>query len=320
MNAITLEEVWQEYESVVLDGIAERTAYTYRNAWKKRVANTLGKLPVADITPVEVRKAWALWDGSQSTKTDALAVASKVLGVAVEAGLIRNNPARGLRLKRKPGKSPAARALTPTELALFISRTPEGCYRRIVQALAYTGCRLGEVAALTPADVDLDRGLIRVARSLSPDSHGKLMMGDTKSHRERVVPILPQLAPVILEASEDKKPHDLLFPGPRGGALDSSNLSRSIALTSWREEVRVYPLGEQALHLHDLRHTAATLMCRAGIPVHEVQMILGHSSLAVTQLYARANDEAAIRAGARFGSFLSDLIPEIDTVTNEAES
>lgn len=150
----------------------------------------------------------------------------------------------------------------------------------------------------------MGRGLSRVARSLSPDPTGKLVVGDTKSHRDRVVPILPQLGSVIEEAADGKGVHDLLFTGPRGGALDSGNLARSIGLTAWRETVRVYPPGEKPLHIHDLRHTAATLMCRAGIPVHEVQMILGHSSLAVTQIYARANDEAALRAGKRFGEFL----------------
>lgn len=304
-ESVTLNEVFEKYQPLVLADVTARTGYVYRNAWKKRVGESLGLLPVVNITGLDVRMAWAGWDGSQSTKTDALAVTSKTLSVAVDAGLIRSNPARGLRLKRKPSKSPAARALSPAELSAFIAFTPAGHYRRIIQALAYTGCRLGEVAALTFADVDLERGLIRVSRSLSPDPNGKLVAGDTKSHRDRVVPILPQLLPVIEEAAGNKGVHDLLFTGPRGGALDSGNLARSTGLTTWRNSVRVYPPGEKPLHMHDLRHTAATLMCRAGIPVHEVQAILGHSSLAVTQIYARANDEAALRAGKRFGEFLA---------------
>jgi len=313
-SVVTLNDVFGEYQALVLADVTARTAYVYQNAWKKRVAATLGLLPVTGITGLQVRLAWATWDGSQSTKTDALAVVSKTLGVAVDAGLVRSNPARGLRLKRKPSKSPAARALSPVELESFIARTPAGCYRRIIQALAYTGCRLGEIAGLTFADVDMQRGLIRVARSLSPDPSGKLVSGDTKSHRDRVVPILPQLVPVIREAAEGKEPHALLFPGPRGGALDSGNLARSIGLKDWRDQVRMFPPGSAPLHVHDLRHTAATLMCRSGIPVNEVQAILGHSSLAVTQLYARANDDAALRAGARFGEFLTAENPKIDTV------
>lgn len=316
---VTLNEVFSQYQPLVLADVTARTAYVYRNAWKKRVEATLGRLPVPNITGLEIRLAWAKWDGSQSTKTDALAVTSKTLAVAVDAGLIRSNPARGLRLKRKPSKSPAARALSPVELAEFIAHTPAGHYRRIVQALAYTGCRLGEIAGLTFADVDMQRGLIRVARSLSPDPSGKLVSGDTKSHRDRVVPILPQLVPVILEAAEGKQPHDLLFPGPRGGGLDSGNLARSMGLILWRDQIKTFPLGTAPLHLHDLRHTAATLMCRSGIPVNEVQAILGHSSLAVTQLYARSNDDAALRAGVRFSEFLAGETVKIDTVERAPE-
>lgn len=304
-EVVTLNEVFERYRLLVLADVTARTAYTYENAWRRRVAGSLGALPVAALTGLDVRLAFAAWDGSQSTRTDALAVVSKTLSVAVDAGLIRSNPARGLRLKRKPGKSPAARALSPVELALFVELTPAGHYRRIVQALAYTGCRLGEVSALTRSDVDSERGLIRIARSLSPDPSGKLVLGSTKSHRERVVPILPQLSPVLAAASEGKNPHELLFTGPRGGALDSGNLTRSIGLHAWRDQVRVYPPGERQLHLHDLRHTALTLLCRAGVPVPDVQVIAGHASLATTQIYARGNEETAVRAGALFGSFLA---------------
>lgn len=86
-SGMTLEDVWQEYQLVVLDDVSKRTSYVYRNAWQKRVSPTLGRLAVVDITPLEVRRAWAEWDGSQSTKTDALAVVSKTLSIAVDAGL-----------------------------------------------------------------------------------------------------------------------------------------------------------------------------------------------------------------------------------------
>ncbi|MGR4010872.1 tyrosine-type recombinase/integrase [Leucobacter sp. 1207-22] len=301
----TLNDVWEEYASVVLDGCTARTAYVYRNAFKKRVAHTLGVLPVADIGPLDVRKAWAMWSGSQSSKVDALSVTSKTLQVALEAGLVQSNVARGLRLKRQPEKSPASRALTPAELSAFIARVPAGPYRRIVQALAYSGCRLGEICGLTPADIDMGNRLIRVARSLSPDPSGKLTMGDTKSHKVRMVPVLPQLVPVLEEAMAGRGAHDLIFVGPRGGALDASNLARAIGLHKWRDEVRLYPLGERALRLNDLRHTACVLMLRAGIPANDVQALMGHSSLATTQIYARADSAAAMRAGERFGAWLA---------------
>lgn len=108
-RVVTLADVYTEYALLIFGDVATRTGYVYRNAWNKRVAATLGHLPVGSITGLDIRMAWASWEGSASTKTDALAVTSKTLSIAVEAGLIRSNPARGLRLKRKPSKSPAAR-------------------------------------------------------------------------------------------------------------------------------------------------------------------------------------------------------------------
>ena len=63
-NDITLECIWQEYQIVVLDDVSERTAYVYHNAWRKRVSPNLGKLAVINITPLEIRRAWAEWSGS----------------------------------------------------------------------------------------------------------------------------------------------------------------------------------------------------------------------------------------------------------------
>ena len=311
----TLNAIWDEYNEVVLADVTERTAYVYANAWKRRIRDGIGAMPLDAITRLTVKQAWARWDKSASTKNDALAVLSKTLEVAVDAGLIQTNPARALKLKRKDGRSPAARSLSRAELDRFIAFTPEGPYRRIIEALAYTGCRLGEIAALTASDVDLARGLIRIARSLSPNPNGKLIMGDTKSHRERVVPVLPQFRETLETAIQGKEPHQLIFTGPRGGALDSGNLSRSIGLRNWRNEVKIFPPGAPKLHIHDLRHTAATLMCGAGIPVTVVKELLGHSSLAVTQLYARANEAAALAAGDLFGRYLS----EFDNVENETQ-
>lgn len=143
----TLNAIWDEYQEVVLADVTDRTAYVYANAWNRRIRDGIGSLPLSSITRLTVKQAWARWDKSASTKNDALAALSITLEVAVDAGLIATNPARSLKLKRRNGKSPAARALSRDELDRFISFTPRGHYRRIIEALAYTGCRLVSTAA-----------------------------------------------------------------------------------------------------------------------------------------------------------------------------
>ena len=116
----TLNAIWDEYNEVVLADVTERTAYVYANAWKRRIRDGIGAMPLDAITRLTVKQAWARWDKSASTKNDALAVLSKTLEVAVDAGLIQTNPARALKLKRKDGRSPAARSLS--RCLLYTSR------------------------------------------------------------------------------------------------------------------------------------------------------------------------------------------------------
>lgn len=312
MNASpTIRDVWNQYRRVILSDIAARTVYAYERAWDRDLGETLGNEPVADLTGLKVRIAWNSWQGSESTKTDTLALLNRIMRTCVEAGLIPVNPAHGLGLKRsRHAKSPARRGLSLRELRLFLSYVPEGAYRRACQALAFTGCRLGEVAALTSLDLDLDRAFIDVTRSLSPDRHGRLVMGPTKQGRERVVPIIPQMRDVLDAAMEGKAPTDLLFVGPRGGAIDSSNLARSIGLTEWRDKVKVFPPGEDSLHLHDLRHTAFTLMAEAGATVLDIKEVAGHSTVRMTEHYARPGLAAAERIREAYGSALAEYVPK----------
>jgi len=60
--------------------------------------------------------------------------------------------------------------------------------------------------------------------------------------------------------------------------------------------VKTFASDERPLHWHDLRHTAAVFFFRAGLSAPDVQALMGHSSLLVTQLYADTRREAARRA------------------------
>lgn len=307
----TIRDIWDEYREVILADIAERTVYAYERAWVRDIDHTLGIEPVAAVTGLKVRLAWNCW---QSTKTDSLALLNRIMRTCVEAGLIPVNPAHGLGLKRSRNvKSPARRGLSLRELSLFLSHVPEGPYRWACQALAFTGCRLGEIAALTSLDVDRDRVDIDITRTLSPDSHGRLVVGPTKQRRERVVPIIPQMLPVLNAAMKGKGSTDLIFTGPRGGPIDSSNLARSIALIEWRDQVKTFPPGEESLHLHDLRHTAFTLMAEAGATVLDIKAVAGHSTVKMTEHHTRPGLKTAERIRETYGDALASYVSREDT-------
>lgn len=92
----------------------------------------------------------------------------------------------------------------------------------------WTGCRFGEVAGLRVADIDWESRTISVSRTAPAGTPGELLIDPTKGRRSRLVPLADPFVPVVVEASEGKGPHDWMFPGPRGGTINSQNPSRAI--------------------------------------------------------------------------------------------
>ncbi|HRN28195.1 MAG TPA: tyrosine-type recombinase/integrase [Terrimesophilobacter sp.] len=124
-----------------------------------------------------------------------------------------------------------------------------------------------------------------------------------KGRRSRSVPVADPLVPIIVDAMRGKDEHDYLFPGPRGGKINSKNLSRATGWHTFRDGIKSFPDGENRLRWHDLRHTAANVLFRAGLSAPDVQAVLGHSSLAVTQLYSDTRNDAAKRATTALSGF-----------------
>ncbi|MER3386346.1 MAG: site-specific integrase [Microcella pacifica] len=301
----TVGALWDRYRVVVFSKIAPGTQRAYGYAWSMRVAPWFAHRPIDSITTLDVEEAFASWSGSESTRADALGALSALCRVAVKGGLIASNPCVGIDRRRGQAADVAGRALTLTEYERLLDvLPPSGPYRRFVLAMVYTGCRLGEVAGLRVGDVDWAERTIKVSRTASPGFRGELVVGPTKGRRTRSVPVVDQLVPILREASEGKGEHEYLFTGPRGGFINSKNLSRALGWHSIRDGVKTFGPGERALHWHDLRHTAAVFFFDAGLPAPDVQAILGHSSLLVTQLYADTRRLAARRAVPALSQFL----------------
>lgn len=294
-TAITLAEFFGKHRALVEEGLTSNARQSYARAWTLRLEPSLGALLLSEINALTIANARALWTGADSTKGDATALLSKVLGFAVMGGLLAANPCRSL--PRTRGKSREAdwssRALDDLQVRRMLDLTafhPSG--QRALAGLAFTGLRLGELVGLRWEDLDESRGFLTVRRTFSPDGHGRLVERATKSGKARQVPILRQLEP-WLDAGRNLG-HAHVFTGKRGGPFDSGNLSRAVRWNELRDRIATFADGHP-LRFHDLRHTFLSRLAREGNAPANIQKVAGHASITTTERYTHISGiEAAL--------------------------
>jgi integrase len=166
------------------------------------------------------------------------------------------------------------RWLTSDEIALVEAAVPEEWWT-LFAVLIHTGMRLGEAQSLVWGDFNFRDGVV--------DVRGKVQLDGTRRTKSkagrRSVFITNELQQLLQAHAQTvaSRPVDKLFPDRRA-------IKRS-AYNAWKGTVR--RAGIAHVTLHDLRHTFATHLILAGIPIPRVQRLLGHSTPAMTIRYAR---------------------------------
>ncbi|WP_421075240.1 MULTISPECIES: tyrosine-type recombinase/integrase [unclassified Microbacterium] len=248
-----------------------------------------------------------------STIKNSIAPLVRVLDEAVRDGLIPINPAKN-RAKRSINRnafrtqpaeqaSPRAHAIptigTLTKLADACGKIHQS-YSDFVMLAALLAARSSEVSGLQASDVRFDKKIVVIARQTYPGKGG-LITKQTKGRRERLVPILDPLRPILERLAEGKEPEDGLLVGPKGGALTTATVRDA---TNWDQIVK--DLGLPDLTRHGLRHTGATWMADAGIPLHVLQDVLGHASVEITRGYLHPDDRRLASAAEQANTFSPD--------------
>lgn len=202
---------------------------------------------------------------------------------AHQAGQVAHNPALRLASARPASALPAV--MNVGDVATLLNLAKDRCddddpihLRDWVAAelLYATGMRVGELAGIDVADVDLVNRLVRVVG---------------KGDKERVVPFgipaaqaiaqwLERGRPVLVAQSTDAA----LLLGSRGGRVGQRQIRDAI-------HTLCHAAGVPDISPHSLRHSAATHLLSGGSDLRSVQEVLGHASLNTTQRYTHVSAE-----------------------------
>jgi integrase len=267
-----------EYTLAWLDSrtdLKPKTRHQYNSLLTLHILPTWRTVPLAKVT-FEGLSQWvarlSLGGLGPSGVRQSVFVVSAALDHAVRSGRIRSNPAHGLGLPRPRRRDYVF--LTHGQLRDLAAEA--GSWRVFVLVLGYTGLRWGEATALRVCDIDLSRRRVDVGRAFS-DVGGHVVLGTPKSHQSRTVPVPRFLARELSVATTGKHADDLVFTMPGGSVMRLSNWRRASFLPA---RARAGLSGR--FRIHDLRHTAASLMIQAGYPPKMLQEIMGHASITTT--------------------------------------
>lgn len=198
-----------------------------------------------------------------------IGVLRQILAMAVAENRLVLNPVDGVELPAVA--TTEQRFLTLEQLHELAAAA--GDHSTLVYFLGATGLRFGEVAELRWRDIDQEKNLISVRRSVTLVD-GKFEVGTPKNGKGRVVS-LPAFVVDLLGDGGD--PDALVFPDAEGGYMRGTNVRRR-----WWASAVAATEGLDGLKLHELRHTAASLAIQAGANIKSLQNMLGHESAALT--------------------------------------
>ena len=180
--------------------------------------------------------------------------------------LIQENPFKGVRLCQIDDGVPPY--LSQADFQKLLSMIGEEWLRDLVFVAGLTGMRRGELIHLRWSEVDLKNRSIRIQSGAN---------FRTKRGRSRVVPINAEVEKVLLRRRHSVKGEYVFHID--GEKVHDRGLSR------WfKRYVRRAKLDPE-LHFHSLRHSFASWLVQGEVSLYEVQKLLGHSSIKVTELY-----------------------------------
>jgi integrase len=275
-------------------GVRPETLADYRMMLEKYAIPFFGRTPLTAIEPTHIKKYVAQLAErgvSEATVKIRLSPVRVVLATALEEGLIRWNPAVGIRGTVPRTEEPTeaedeenVKALSEDELRALLAEIPPE-WRTFFEFLAHTGCRIGEAIALQWRHVDLDQRRVLIRRRW----YRKAFAPPKSRYGRRDIPLSQGMAEELRRLRRGRDDEALVFTSEQGHLINQNNLMRRVLKPAC---VRA-GFGEWAISgghrsarswvsFHTFRHSCASSLFRAGLNAKQVQAWLGHHSPAFT--------------------------------------
>lgn len=294
---------WFNYwiENIKGDSIRANTTRNYTERFRHNIQNCIGNMLLTDVKPMHCQNVLNKMKDDYKTSTicQTRITLYCMFSDAVENDIILKNPVTKA-VKYNIGKEPKkVRALSVDEQRKFLETAKESSNYNQYAFILQTGLRTGELIGLKWSDIDLDKRVMHIRRSMEYRySVGEWRVGEPKSKSGyRDVPLTEEAVAILKNQKEKLKTikiinmqfSEFVFISRKGEPTKNSAYDTALFKLCDKADISRFSM-------HVLRHTMATRCIEAGMRPKTLQMILGHSNIGITMnLYVHVTEDEKIK-------------------------
>ena len=266
----------------------EHTYRSYLGLAENHLKPGIGKLNLDKLTPQRLqtflneRSKAGVTPATLKHIRDALRAA---LSQAQRWQLVHSNAAKLVSLPKVPQYRP--QVLSPEQGQVFLNAIKEERLEALFSVLIMLGLRRGEALGLRWCDLDLETGMLFVRHSLERIKGKGLMLAEVKSEKSRRDLRIPRLVLIALLRHQERQQKEREWCGSKwkkSGHVFTTTIGTPLVPEEANQTLdRVLLVAKlPKIRIHDLRHSAATILLALGTHPKLVQEMLGHSTFTLT--------------------------------------
>lgn len=358
-TTMLMDDWFEEWMYIFNINLKDSTLSNYENTYN-RVKKYLGHIQVRKLKLSNIQYAiTCMYNEGYSYKTilSAKNLIYSMLQKAVQNGYIERNPCIGVVLPTNNTEEP--QPLTAQELDRFFSAISNQRYKDLFTLLVNTGLRIGEACALTWDDIDFERSILKVSKTLNrtkqfnrkgqkitAERYRVNITSPKKQASNRQVPINPKAVAALLHWKQiqdnDKAKYgrdwgrnnyllqeypSLIFTTSPGGILSPSDAWDYCIQGANRvneEELILAQIENRPpellkIHPHIFRHTFATNCITSGMNPVAVMKIMGHTDIEMVQHYTHPDLDFIQK---EYDNIFSkeEIVPSTDTMPSNTNA
>jgi integrase len=288
-STITVNGFLDKWLDTMGSRVTAQTLRSYRYLAANHIRPVIGSRKMSSIHAWDIQQVYAeveKKDLSACTVRHVYNVLTGAFSQAVKWRMLKSNPVKLAELPKETRKE--MRPFWPEEAARFLKAAESNGFYALFALALTSGMRPSEYLGLKWEDVDIERGVVTVKRTMQSKIGGGWEFGDTKTPTSKRSIPLPQSTIKALGDHRRKqleermrrghlyRNHDLVFANSDGDPITLDRVRRQF-------QAVLKAAGLPAtIRVYDLRHTCATLLLAAGENPKVISERLGHSSVKMT--------------------------------------